>query len=402
MARRTGPWHPSLEASRRLSSSSQLYDAYSQLAVAAVVTGALVQPEEVESPAPKAPDPFDKELLARLAREAAERSTEVEDPAPSEAAPEAAPAAAVEPQEPEREQAPAPPPEPPAAAAAAPPPANSAAAADGAAKSATAASGVHPSVKCTVAAVLGAAQAAARSSRAGLGEAARVAPPPAPAKDKPTLSRTERLALQLPAMTKTLSFLPPATHELAEAAAARQAAAAAAQAARRSRSCSRRRRRRGSSRSRGRRRSRSPKSRSRSRRTVRSSIFSDTPTPVGTAPASAMTAALALASGQQAGKKFLRMPDSHVKLLVGKGGWTIRHIVSQTGANIQVESPPGREIGLVSVSGNNVEPAIAMIRDALVAKGCFPASIVLDTQAGASAVSAIAAAAAAQGVRPGG
>lgn len=68
------------------------------------------------------------------------------------------------------------------------------------------------------------------------------------------------------------------------------------------------------------------------------------------------------------GKKYVRMPDAYVKVLVGKGGETIRSVIEQSGAIIRVESGPRDPIGIVSITGN-VQQGEQRIREVLRAKG---------------------------------
>jgi len=63
-----------------------------------------------------------------------------------------------------------------------------------------------------------------------------------------------------------------------------------------------------------------------------------------------------------AGKKYVQMPDAYVKMLVGKGGETIRSIIERSGAIIRVESGPRDPIGIVSITGN-VQQGELVIRE---------------------------------------
>lgn len=69
------------------------------------------------------------------------------------------------------------------------------------------------------------------------------------------------------------------------------------------------------------------------------------------------------------GRKVLRMPDTYIKCLIGKGGETIRSIINRTGADIQIEGKSTDSEANVSIAGN-VEPAENLIRDILKSKGC--------------------------------
>lgn len=69
------------------------------------------------------------------------------------------------------------------------------------------------------------------------------------------------------------------------------------------------------------------------------------------------------------GRKVLRMSDSFIKCLIGRGGETIQNIINKTGVDIKIVSSPQDSEGIVSICGN-VELGERIVRETLAAKGC--------------------------------
>jgi len=68
--------------------------------------------------------------------------------------------------------------------------------------------------------------------------------------------------------------------------------------------------------------------------------------------------------------KVLRMQSTQIRVLLGKGGVTIRDIIAKTGAEIKFDqAKPDDPEGELTIVGN-VERTEALVRDVLAAKGC--------------------------------
>lgn len=69
------------------------------------------------------------------------------------------------------------------------------------------------------------------------------------------------------------------------------------------------------------------------------------------------------------GRKVFRMPDAYIRSILGRKGETIQRIISKTGSSIKVEHTPGDPEGTVEIA-NNIDRAVAMIRETLEGRGC--------------------------------
>lgn len=69
------------------------------------------------------------------------------------------------------------------------------------------------------------------------------------------------------------------------------------------------------------------------------------------------------------GRKALRMPDAYIRSLLGRGGDTVKMIISRTGASITVDHKPGEPEGLVTIA-NNIDKAMVLIKEVLESRGC--------------------------------
>jgi len=73
--------------------------------------------------------------------------------------------------------------------------------------------------------------------------------------------------------------------------------------------------------------------------------------------------------------KVIRMKSIQIRILLGKGGETIREITQRTGADIKVDNHKDDAEGNVSIVGD-IERTEAVIREVLTAKGCpLPAEL---------------------------
>merc|ERR1719272_1764039 len=75
--------------------------------------------------------------------------------------------------------------------------------------------------------------------------------------------------------------------------------------------------------------------------------------------------------------KVIRMQSIQIRILLGKGGETIREITQKTGADIKIDNNKEDPEGNVSIVGD-IERTEACIREVLQSKGCpLPAQLAI-------------------------